>query len=157
MDDTSKQSPIEMEDEVTALERELEQAKAELERAKIERENRQRPEKLKAERERIARLTRNEQVFGDLEAEHGINRLRRVDTEDGRMIVVRRPAPVAFKRFQQSKTNVDDCDALVRTCLVYPSRDEYTKIIEDYPAKTVESANAASELAGIRRRELEGK
>ena len=96
-------------------------------------------------------------VYYELEQQHGDNNLRRIDVEDGSMIVVKRPAQVSFKRFQQSKVYFDDCDALIRTCLVYPNTKDYSKIIDVWPGLALSAANEACALAGVRAKESEGK
>lgn len=139
------------------LEAAIADARARREEARAAREAARAPDRLREELAIVTRQAEMDEAYDALETEHGAKELRRIDTEDGRMIVVKRPAPVAFKRFQQSKTSVDDCDAFVRTCLVHPSKEAYNELTSTYPAKVVEAANAASELAGIRRKEAAGK
>jgi hypothetical protein len=115
------------------------------------------PDRLLAEIACEERRAVSDAAYADLQAEHGESAVRRVDTDDGDAIVVVRPAMVAFKRFQQSPARVDDCDAFVRTCVVYPSKERYNAIVSKYPAIVVMAANAASELAGVRKREQESK
>jgi len=139
------------------LEAAIADAKAKREEARAAREAARAPDRLREELDIVNRQAEMDEVYDGLETEHGVKEVRRVDTEDGGMLVVKRPAPVAFKRFQQSKAAVDDCDAFVRTCLVYPSKEAYNGLTSKYPAKIVEAANVASELAGIRRKEASGK
>lgn len=147
----------EEEQKIEQLRQRLANAKAKRVEAADAREKAKEPERLLAEIELEEKRLANDEVFAELQAKHGESDVQRIDTEDGGMLVVERPKSVAFKRFQQSKTNVDDCDSLVRTCLVHPSKDAYNGIVSKYPAKIVEAANKASELAGVRRKEAEGK
>lgn len=144
-------------DKTEALRQKLADAKARRADRAAEREKAREPDRLLAAIELEEKGIENDATFEELQAKHGEADIRRIDTEDGGMLVVKRPEPVAFKRFQQSKTNVDDCDNLVRLCLVYPSKEAYNRMVSKYPAKIVEAANKASELAGVRRKEAEGK
>ncbi len=139
------------------LEAAVAEAKARREEARVARDDARAPDRLRAELALVTRQAEMDAIYDELESKHGSNEIRRVDADDGSMLVVSRPASVAFKRFQQSKTSVDDCDAFVRTCLVYPSKEGYNELVSKWPAKIVEGANVASELAGIRRKEASGK
>lgn len=146
-----------MDDELQKLQQKLEAAREAREEAARAREAAQQADVLAMELARITKATEMDGVFAELQAEHGLEDVRRVDTSDGHMIAIKRPARVAFRRFQQSKGQIDDCDQLVRTCLVYPGRDIYNDIVGKYPGKIVECANAAAALAGITVQESAGK
>lgn len=142
--------------ELAALEAELAEARARRAEAAAARDKAKAPERLRRQIAVEEKAAANDELFAELQNKHGESDVRRIDSEDGDMIVVGRPAPVAFKRFQQSKTSVDDCDALVRTCLL-TSKDGYNATVSKFPALIVSAANAASEIAGVRRKEAEGK
>lgn len=146
-----------MSNELQELQQKLEAAREAREDAARRRDAEQQAEALRIELARVEKSAEMDGVFADLQTEHGLEDVRRVDAPDGHMIAIGRPARVAFRRFQQSKGQIDDCDQLVRTCMLYPDRDSYNEIVGKYPGKIVECANAAAVLAGVAVQESAGK
>lgn len=96
-----------------------------------------------------------------LEAEHGAigEQIAVVETDLG-AIVIKRPAPVVFKRFQDadpSKSKTDTFTALVRPCVVYPDTHRLGEILTALPATLSRLADEAVALAGFGQREAAGK
>lgn len=93
------------------------------------------------------------------EAEHGPigERIAVIETDLG-AIVIKRPEPVVFKRFQdKGSTKTDDLLALVRPCLVYPDAKRFGEILDALPATLSRLADEAVTLAGLRTKEAAGK
>lgn len=96
-----------------------------------------------------------------LEAEHGAigEKIAVVETDMG-AIVIKRPAPVVFKRFQDagdSKPKSDVFASLVKPCVVYPDMKRFNEILEALPATLSRLADEAVALAGFGQREAAGK
>jgi hypothetical protein len=124
-----------------------ERAKQEAERALVE--------QIEAEE----RALRDDEAIAAAEAEHGPvgKRIAVVHTDLG-VIIVKRPNPLIFRRFQdKGTTKTEDFDQLVRPCLVYPSKTEFDRILEELPATLIRAANAVCALAGVRHDEISGK
>jgi hypothetical protein len=102
---------------------------------------------------------RNEEAIEAAEQEHGPQdkRIRVVNTDLG-VVIVKRAHPNVFKRFMdQGKHNVKECEALCRTCLVYPSLSEFEAMCSELPMLPVFAANAVAYLAGVRAEDLSAK
>ena len=94
-----------------------------------------------------------------LEAQHGAEGrfIRRIDSPDG-MVVVKRPAHVAYKQFvDNGKFTLDACNKLVLCCLVYPSKEAYTDLTDKSPAVVTAAANEIVKLAGFKAEDNSGK
>lgn len=135
-----------------------------LQRAKKKREAaRQRREELESKGELERRVQAEEQAAIDEEAlfnaesEHGRNKIATVDTPMG-MIIVKRPNPLHFKRFQDKESaKTKDLEQLVRPCVVHPDMNRFDAILEELPATLTRCADRVATLAGVRVRELSGK
>lgn len=93
------------------------------------------------------------------EAEHGPigEKIAVIETDEG-AIVIKKPPPVVFKRFQdKGTTKTDDFLALVKPCLVYPDQRRLGEILEALPATLSRLADEAVALAGFGRKEVAGK
>jgi hypothetical protein len=91
-------------------------------------------------------------------AKHGAlnKKISVVDTDEG-FVIVKRPHPLNFQKFQdEGKTDGDAFDDLVRPCLVSPASD-FDRINAALPATLTLCANAVVELAGFRTKERAGK
>jgi hypothetical protein len=134
----------------------LESIKAERARLAEERELRGQslPDRIEAEE----RALRDEIAIADAETAHGPvdKRIAIVNTSNG-VVIVKRANHVLFRRFQDSKLNVDECEKLVRPCLVHPDKATFDRWAEEEPAIIVRAANALGTLAGIRGEEASGK
>lgn len=93
------------------------------------------------------------------EAEHGPigEKIAVIETDMG-AIVIKRPEPAVFKRFQdKGATKTDDLLALVKPCLVYPDAKRLGTILDALPATLSRLADEAVTLAGLRAKEVSGK
>ncbi len=73
-------------------------------------------------------------------------------------VAVKKPAPVQWKRFQESKLPARDAaEQLVRACLVYPDAGAFGAILDDQPAAIEAFALACAKLAGSDVERLTGK
>lgn len=106
-----------------------------------------------------ARLLREELALDKAEIEIGpLGRALAVVQTDLGAIILKRPAAVIFKRFQDSASmRSEELEKLVRPCLVYPVASDFVTIIDALPATLIRCANAVSVLAGVRTEELQGK
>ena len=74
------------------------------------------------------------------------------------MVVVKRPAHVAYKQFVDgNKFTLDACNKLVLCCLVYPSKEAYTDLTDKSPAVITAAANEIVKLAGFKAEDNTGK
>lgn len=73
-------------------------------------------------------------------------------------VALRKPSPVQWKRFQTSKQDPREAaEAMVRACLLYPSKDEFNAILDDQPAALESFAMVCASLAGQDVQRLTGK
>lgn len=111
----------------------------------------------------LERQAREAQVLIELEDEHGAlgECLRVVHVPEDAvvgMVVVKRPAAVLVRRYQDSgKATSEAFEKLVRPSVVYPDKLELGKVLDQYPGTLQRLADAACWLAGFGRSELEGK
>jgi len=115
------------------------------------------------ERETSDALEREERALADAEAlaaaeaQYGRNKIRAVETPLG-SIILKRSGNAAYRRFMDaSKATTDEAERLVKPCVVYPSRAEFERILDEYPALWVRLAGALTKLAGHRNDELQEK
>jgi hypothetical protein len=110
-------------------------------------------------------LEREERALADAEAlaaaeqQYGPEgrKIRAVDTPLG-LIILKRSGNAAYRRFMDAKTaSTDEAERLVKPCVVYPSRAEFDRIVDEYPALWVRLAGALTVLAGHRNTELAEK
>lgn len=120
--------------------------KAEVETARAE---------LAAEEQRL----KDEPEIAKAVNEHGAigSKIAVVETDMG-AIVVKRPPPVVFKRFQdKGSTKTDDFWSLVKPCIVYPDVRRVNEILEALPGTLGSLADEVVTLAGYRTKEAGGK
>lgn len=73
-------------------------------------------------------------------------------------IIVRRPPPMIWKKFQDSgKQDTRSLDDLVRGSLVYPDKLQFSKIMDEQPGALVLVADECALLAGVRVKDAAGK
>lgn len=111
------------------------------------------------------RVEEAERVAADLEvlegliAKHGEigDRLAVLHTSAG-MVVVKRPNPLHYRRFQDQKDQqTEHVATLVRTCLVHPSATGFETICNELPATLLQVADLVASLAGVGKGRVEGK
>jgi hypothetical protein len=101
----------------------------------------------------------DDQAIEAAEAEHGPvgKKLAVVKTDMG-AIILKRPHPAAFKRFQdKGSLKTVDLDRLVRGCLVHPLPDVFDLVMDELPATLLRCADAVSYLAGVRAEDVSAK
>jgi hypothetical protein len=116
----------------------------------------------RAARREAIEVQRREQLATDLEhlfeleEQHGASRLVRVDLKAftpglPALIVMRTPSKLEMKRYQDQCKGKGDPVAAANlvgtTCLLYPSKDVYEKVLEASPGIHVVAAVAAIERA----------
>ena len=141
------------------LRKELEAAKAAAESAEAKRLEATELADLKAQIELEKRRAEESIKLYELEAQYGTEGrfIRRIDSPDG-MVVVKRPAHVAYKQFvDNGKFTLDACNKLVLCCLVYPSKEAYTDLTDKSPAVVTAAANEIVKLAGFKAEDNSGK
>lgn len=109
--------------------------------------------------ETAEREAKNETAIAAALEEHGPigQKIAVIDTDLG-AIIVKRPNPLVFKRFQSAgSVKWDDLEKLVRPCVVYPDKGALDTILEDLPATLTRVADAVVTLAGARAQEVSGK
>lgn len=134
---------------------------AKRERVRLEQERAEREEEttLLAQVEAEELALKNVQAVSEAEASHGPvgKKIRVVETSSG-VVILKRPNHVLFRKFQDSgKVSTDECERLVRPCLVYPDAATFDRWAEEEPGIIVRAANACAQLAGIRAEEVAGK
>src|SRR5438876_2914283 len=93
----------------------------------------------------------DETLVDELKAKYGdVLHLR--DPETGSEIVARKPPRAAYKRFRamafDPKKQADAAETLMVDCVVYPSRDAWNALLEQYPALAETFAPEVLKLAG---------
>ena len=144
---------------VAELRKELEAARAAAENAESKRAEAAELEQLKGQIEIEKRRAEEAAKLAELEAQYGTEGrfIRRIDSPDG-MVVVKRPAHVAYKQFVDgNKFTLDACNKLVLCCLVYPSKEAYTDLTDKSPAVITAAANEIVKLAGFKAEDNTGK
>lgn len=108
------------------------------------------------------RALADDKALADAIAKHGqIGKgVALVETPDG-MIVVKRPNPILFRRFQDTSKGeaptLDEVEKLVRPCVVHPSIASFESILDAQPGVLVRCGNAVCALAGVAQGEVRGK
>ena len=99
----------------------------------------------------------DDQALEAAEIEHGAKKIAVVRTDMG-AIILKRPHPVIFKRFQdKGSLKHEDLEKLVRPSLVYPDAARFNEIMDELPATLLRCANTVSGLAGVRMEEVAEK
>lgn len=138
-------------------ERELAEVRARRAALAAEREQRAASRLVADQLEAEKRGLRDEEAIEKAEAEHDPKKIAVVHSDVG-VVIVKRPNHVLFKRFQDSgEVTSEECDKLVRPCLVYPDKASWDRMLEEQPALLLRCANAVATLAGVRAKELTGK
>lgn len=100
-----------------------------------------------------------EEALAKLEAEHGPvgTHLHVMETDEG-VVIVKRPAPVVFKRFCDAKVqNDEERFKLVQACLVHPDRAAFAILTEKLAGVVPSLTIAINRLAGFRNEDAAGK
>jgi hypothetical protein len=133
------------------------QAKREaIEAARLEREKPSLQEQVAIEQRRLT----EDEKFDELSQQHGklIEMVRPEDRPDVGAVIVKAPHLATYRRFQESgKADFKTFDALVRPCLLYPSKGEFDALCEQMPALHTLACNAVVRLAGHRGKDVESK
>lgn len=79
-----------------------------------------------------------------------------VDSVEGPVVVSLGEA-VLFKRFSESKMEMEDAAQFVTPCIVFPSREKFTEIVGRRPVVLTRCATALGTLFGLKREADAGK
>lgn len=93
------------------------------------------------------------------EKEHGElgKKIALIVTDEG-AVIVRRPARQNVSKFMDaSKFTSDAMEALVRPFIVYPSKEAFSRLLDEQPAALTIIASEALTLAGAGAKALTGK
>jgi hypothetical protein len=91
-----------------------------------------------------------------LDAAHGrtaVVRAKRGEWE----VVFRKPKRMEWKRFQGAKDTPEALEQLCKTLVVFPSKEAFDALLEEWPGLPVAAAEAIGELAGVSSKEDTGK
>jgi len=144
---------------IAELQAKVDAARAAREARESKREDAARLQRLTDELEAEERAAANLDVIEGVEKDHGVEgkTWRRVNTGAG-MIIVKRPHIATFRKYQdKGKTDSASLDALVRPCLLHPTKAEFDRIVNEEPAALMRAANAVCYLAGVRREDTAGE
>lgn len=142
--------------ELAALEAQLLEAEAANKAARAEEAIRDRIAEAKAKLQAERNAARDLPELAKLEGTRGVD----FDVVVCRLghVAVKKPAPVQWKRFQESKQPARDAaETLVRACLAYPDAGAFTAILDDQPAALEAFALTCARLAGQDVERLTGK
>lgn len=108
------------------------------------------------ETQQLEQAIADEEALTKLIAEHGPldAKISAIHTDMG-LIVVTRPHPMKFRRFQdRGKFDTDEISQLIRPCVIYPPLPRFDTILEELPATLARVGSAVIALAGHRSGEL---
>lgn len=90
-----------------------------------------------------------DEEFAIIASEHGgVECCEKIDSRVGEF-VVRTPRKPEMKRLDAMKDgNYDRNEWIARSCIVYPSRDDFDAMTEKMPGLVIVAANAAIRLSG---------
>lgn len=136
-------------------------AKAKAEREQLDAEAEERAELARLQREAIAaeNALRDEPHIAKAEEEHGAlgEGIAVIDTPRG-AIVIKRPHHLVFRKFSaKEKPKIDEIEAFVRSCLVYPAKDTFESIAEEFSGTYGACVNAITVLMTNTSKERSGK
>lgn len=112
-----------------------------------------------------AELARAERDAADAEAivkaaaDYGADEITTVPTDQG-VVILKRAHSAAMRRFMDrdpAKTKIEDIEALVRPCVVYPDVVVYDAMVEKQPLIATRCGKALAQLAGAEREAQAGK
>lgn len=112
----------------------------------------------KRELEDAVREAETAELVARLEEEHGAvgREIAVYQTPIGPLVCKRGPG-ILWHRFTSSKMNDKDHEDLVRACRVHPEREDFDRILVEYPAILHPMANKIGRLYGLRKEEEQGK
>ena len=99
-----------------------------------------------------------ERVLDEAQAAHGVRSVGIVHIPAAGSFVLRKPHHAAYRKFQDN-TEASSAGAieLVKSCLLYPTKPEFDRVLAASPGILTELANNCVTLAGFRKTELKGK
>jgi hypothetical protein len=112
-----------------------------------------------AERERLEAIKEleTEEALDAAVEEHGERKVARIDY-DGGSIIIKRPTQALYKKFIDGKKQQSDEQlVLASSCVLYPSKEEFNRLVQELPGLLSVVANAAVRLAGFRSEEISSK
>jgi len=99
-----------------------------------------------------AELERAE-LIDSFEADHGpVGRgIAVFEVPDGSIVVVKKPASATYRKFVDSKSQSSEAAAaFVKPCVVYPAKERWVELLDEYPAILARVALGCARLAGHR-------
>ena len=110
------------------------------------------------EAEDIEREVNNLEALSAIEDEFGADRVARVDSNGGMVVVVYQPAMhrKLIEKMQKSIT-IALLKETVGPCVKYPSREKFAELVDEWPQTLVDAQNALVSLASVKEGAREGK
>lgn len=103
------------------------------------------------------RRLKEDEEFEKFQVEFGVRNVRLLRFDSG-AVIIRKPHIAAYRKFSDSENvNNEAAEAYVKSCLLYPSKPEFDRIMRDFPGLLPKCAKHASELAGFRAADIQGK
>lgn len=140
------------------LQKKLAEVKAKREAKEAERAAKSEETALLKAIEHEERELANLDTLEKLEEKYGADKIARMDTQDGRMVVVKAATRAQLHQLANSKSKpMEDIERIVAQCRVHPSAEEWDKIREDYPGMMLPLHKAISKLSGADQEVVEKK
>jgi hypothetical protein len=100
--------------------------------------------------EKEKRALEQDDALDKAETEHGAKRVRLVRGDSG-AVILKRPHMVTFRKFQdRGTTDSEALEALIKPCILWPTKAEFDALMQEEPALLQRCANAVCALAGVR-------
>lgn len=140
-----------------SIHEQLSEIRAQRDRLSAERAERDKDKQLAQELEREKQALTDEQALAELEAKHPSSRIRAVSTDIG-LVVVQRPRAPEYQRFvDKGDTSYASANSFVAPCVLYPSAQKLSSMLDEMPGILPNLLNNVIELAGVRLKERDGK
>jgi len=99
-----------------------------------------------------------EQALEKFEQEYGrVGRAIEIVRSDVGSVIVKRPHMATYRKFQDDARDTTSAEKLVRPCVLYPSKPEFDRMVEELPFLLVRCADAVCTLAGVRKEDVRAK
>lgn len=89
----------------------------------------------------------------ELKEKHGINRVHKLSVDDATAIYVRMPPSGVWRRFRSQvndpRKRDEASETLLRSCLLHPSQEQLTTMVDERPGLMDNFGGMVIELAGL--------